>query len=223
MGSTRIAFVCGPDFVAVRRRLRPFPRDRDPSCRVRREERRQARHVLLRRFEPSFRAHRRSAGVQPADFTQGRCAHFDQYVKACKMLGSTESYPMTPLTQPCVLSSSKQPKDHRCQSVRTQYLHRSRFVAPHVRDQYQEALDLVLYLYGPYTRVSLRRRPGRKGKGRTVTANSSQSSEANAAELMVRTTRWTSSDPSCMRWNSPDPTGISTANCQDWVAGRVQV
>jgi hypothetical protein len=56
---------------------------------------------------------------------------------------------MIPLTHPCVLSSSKHPYTQRCQSVRIQYRHPKRFVAPHVRDQYHDALDLVVYWYGP--------------------------------------------------------------------------
>lgn len=44
----------------------------------------------------------------------------------------------------------------------------------------------------------------------TETTYSSQSCPENAAELTVRTTRCTLSDPFCMRRNSPDPRSVSS-------------
>jgi hypothetical protein len=60
------------------------------------------------------------------------------------MLGDLASNRIIGETQPCVLPSLKHPKTQRCQSVSTQPWHPRRLVAPQERDQYHEALDLVL-------------------------------------------------------------------------------
>ena len=70
--------------------------------------------------------------------------HRAQNNNACSAYGSSVSDVTIGETHPCSLASSNLPYTHRFQSVRTQYLQLRRLAAPHVRDQYQDALDLVL-------------------------------------------------------------------------------
>ena len=73
-----------------------------------------------------------------------RRTHRAQNSRACSAYGSSVSDVTMGETHPCSLASSNLPYTHRFQSVRTQYLHSRRLAAPHVRDQYHDALDLVL-------------------------------------------------------------------------------
>lgn len=78
-------------------------------------------------------------------FSISLATHLAQKRRACKAYGSLLSKAIMGETNPCSSFSSKEPYTHLFQSVNTQYLALSRLAAPHVLDQYQEALDLVLY------------------------------------------------------------------------------
>ena len=117
-------------------------RDTDPTCRVRREERLSAAQFFLGRLEVCLAKSSATTSVHIRVLDQWE-THLAQKKRYCKMLGSVVPNGSIGLTHPCSSPSSKVPKTQRCQSVKTQYRHLRRLHAPHVRDQYHEALERV--------------------------------------------------------------------------------